>query len=267
MVERSSKTTPEPQAKVDLGVLHIPTGSEVLAQELREKILRKLPPGAALPTERELVGQLGVSRMVVREALRILEAEGLVVIRQGRKGGPVVQRPDDRSIAKALAISLYFEGATFADLLETRRLLEPLCARCAAQRATLNDIRNLRESNARYRLSLNNNDEYILENLKFHLLITAASHNTVLRLLANSVRNLVHQCPADLELNRELREAALDAHERIVDAIETGNPDLAQRRMEKHLLANEEVFTRHYGDTTRMQFGSDHGQLYLVPSG
>ncbi|MGQ9676954.1 MAG: FadR/GntR family transcriptional regulator [Chloroflexota bacterium] len=267
MAEKASRSETESRMKLDLGSFHVPKASEILAHELREKILRKWPAGTVMPTERELATQLGVSRMTVREALRILEAEGLVHMRQGRKGGPIAQRPDDRNVARALAVSIRFEGSTFGELLETRRLVEPLCARCAAERATLSDIRNLRDSNARYQRSLQDYEACILENLQFHLLVAAASHNTILKLLAASLKTLVHQCTADLELNIELREAVLEVHERIVDAIEAGNADLAQRRMEKHLLANEEVFRRRYGDPARMQFGSELGELYLVPSG
>lgn len=266
MVDGIGRGKPCGQTKVDLGALRIPKASEVLANELKDRVLRRLPVGAVLPTERELISSLGVSRMTVREALRILEAEGLISVRPGRKGGPVVQRPGDRGIAKSLAVSLYFEGATFADLLETRRFLEPLCARLAAERATPDDLQAMRESNTRYRGLLHDHEACILENLTFHMLIANASHNTVIRLLVNSLKNLVYQCTADLGLSMELREAVLEVHERIVDAIEERNADLAQRRMEKHLLANEEVFNRRYGDPACMQFGSDRGELYLMRS-
>src|ERR1700710_2889310 len=85
---------------VKLSPMHVPKASDVLANELRERILHgDYPEGTALPPERELVVQTSMSRTTVREALRILEVQGLVQIRTGRSGGAFVQKPGEESVA------------------------------------------------------------------------------------------------------------------------------------------------------------------------
>src|SRR5437016_13196913 len=85
---------------VRLAPLRVPKASDVLADDLRERILRgDFPEGKALPPERELVSQTRMSRTTVREALRILEVQGLVRVKIGRAGGAYVYRPGEESMA------------------------------------------------------------------------------------------------------------------------------------------------------------------------
>ena len=90
---------------VRLTPLQVPKSSDVLADDLRERILRgDFPEGTALPTERELVSQTRMSRATVREALRILEVQGLVRVKTGRAGGAYVYRPGRDSMADSVQL-------------------------------------------------------------------------------------------------------------------------------------------------------------------
>ena len=99
-----SKSGPD-RPPVRLTPMPVPKASDVLADDLRERILLgEVPEGTALPTERDLVAQTHMSRATVREALRILEVQGLIRIKTGRTGGAFVQKPDDESVADSVAL-------------------------------------------------------------------------------------------------------------------------------------------------------------------
>src|SRR5712671_5350535 len=126
---------------VRLTPLHVPKASDVLADDLRERILRgDFPEGTALPTERGLVTQTRMSRTTVREALRILEVQGLVRIKTGRSGGAFVQRPGGESVASSVNLLIRGRQVRMAALLETREAIEPACAQLAAKYRTDDDL-------------------------------------------------------------------------------------------------------------------------------
>src|SRR6516164_4219107 len=103
---------------VRLTPLQVPKAPDVLADDLRERIFRgDFPEGTALPTERDLVLQTRMSRATVREALRILEVQGLVRIKTGRAGGAFVQKPGEASVADSVALAIRGQRIRMADLL------------------------------------------------------------------------------------------------------------------------------------------------------
>ena len=101
----------------------------VVVEELRGQILRgELAEGERLPVEEELTTQFGIARTTLREALRVLESQGLITIRRGRGGGPIVTHPDLAPVSLTLAASLQLQGTTVGDLDEARRMIEPRIA-------------------------------------------------------------------------------------------------------------------------------------------
>src|SRR5260370_13396616 len=131
-----SKSGPNRQP-VRLTPMPVPKASDVLADDLRERILLgEFPEGTALPTERDLVVQTRMSRATVREALRILEVQGLIRIKTGRAGGAFVQKPGDESVAGSVALVIRGRRIRMAALLETREAVEPACAQLAARDRT-----------------------------------------------------------------------------------------------------------------------------------
>src|ERR1700754_5021362 len=120
------------RSSVLLKPVDVPKASDVLARELRERILSgELVEGTALPAERELVKQTQMSRATVREALRILEVQNLIRVRAGRAGGAFVQRPSTKSMANSGTLLIRGRRIKLVDLIETRVALEPFCAELA----------------------------------------------------------------------------------------------------------------------------------------
>ena len=107
----------------------------VVADRIRRRIVSgELAEGQRLPPEEELTAQFGVARTTLREALRVLESQGLIEIRRGRGGGPTVTHPDLGPVSTALATSLQLQGTTLGDLDAARRLIETeVAGRLAAE--------------------------------------------------------------------------------------------------------------------------------------
>jgi DNA-binding FadR family transcriptional regulator len=114
---------------------------EVVADRLRQQIVSgELTEGQRLPPEEELTVQFGVARTTLREALRVLESQGLIAIKRGRGGGPLVTHPSVEPIAMALAVTLQIQGTTVGDLDSARQLIEPQIAARLASRHTDADL-------------------------------------------------------------------------------------------------------------------------------
>jgi DNA-binding FadR family transcriptional regulator len=240
----------EPKADKDkrtvrLDTLKVPRASELVAEKLRSLIVTgQVAPGAGLPPEKELVAQLGVSRATLREALRLLEAEGLIATKPGPKGGIVVQRPGPAHLTRSLSLLLQLEATPFSTVLEARRLLEPLCANLAAERATLEELAAMQASVEEMRASIGDTAWYVKEQLHFHLIIFAAAHNEVLRLYTTSVGDLITDRTAQIGLSETAQITGVKSAVSILAAIKARNGVLAARRVEIHLRAFEILLKR-----------------------
>ncbi|MDB5082960.1 MAG: hypothetical protein JWP00_4884 [Chloroflexi bacterium] len=228
-----------------LDTLKVPRASELVADKLRSLIVDGVvSEGANLPSEKELVLQLGVSRATLREALRILEVEGLISTKTGPKGGILVQRPGVANLTRSLSLLLQLEETPFSVLLEARRLLEPLCANLAAERVTVEEMAELEAIIEQMRLNLHDTNAYIQQQLAFHLKVFAAAHNDVLRLYTTSVGELISARTTQVGLSLEQRQIGLKSAEGILVALKTRNGKLAARRIELHLQAFETIIEK-----------------------
>ena len=223
-----------------LGRIKVPKSSDVLAERLKREILSDgYTVGASLPTERELVLTTGLSRGSVREALRILETQGLVHTRAGRYGGTTVAQPSADHLASH--ISLYIKGrsVTLSALVEVRLALEPVVAALAAERRTEDDLSTLRAIAKRIDWAADNDlNAFLEENVNWHDAIAAASHNDLLHAFATSVSGLMFEASQIKEFaSAEVRQRVRYAHSRIFAAIEAGDAELARRRVERDVQA------------------------------
>lgn len=224
---------------VRLSPIVVPKTSDVLASELRRQILSgQWPPGASLPAERELVTQTGLSRGSVRDALRILESESLVITRPGRYGGSVANKPDDESLKRSISSFVHGRGITLLSLLQTREAIEPSLASLAATNRTEDELQLLVEVTKRVENAFLTPPEFLRENVAWHMAIAAASHNELLRAFLHSISNMVYKASAiENFATEEVRNHVVFAHRRILEAIVSQDAELAARRMALHLAA------------------------------
>jgi DNA-binding FadR family transcriptional regulator len=215
----------------------------VLADQLRRRIRSgELREGQSLPAERELVQQTGLSRMSVREALRILEAEGLIETRPGRNGGSHIRRPPGDVLARHLELFIWGRNAGLEDLHDVREALEALAAEGAARRRSDADIRELTEKTAALEASVHDADAYLVANLQWHMAIVRASHNQLLVSLMNVLANVIHDATAREAFDSpDVRASTVKIHRSILAAIVEGDPDAARRRMARDVAAARQL--------------------------
>jgi GntR family transcriptional regulator, transcriptional repressor for pyruvate dehydrogenase complex len=219
--------------------LFVPKASDVLADRLREVILSSgLAEGTPIPTERELVAQSGLSRSSVREALRVLETEGLVTTKVGRNGGTRVRRPDRRSISRTFELFVRSHGVRLEALLEAREAIEPAAARLAAIHRTDEDLAEMTRVNRLYENGSNDVDEHVRLNLQWHRAIVRASRNELLIAFFDAIGDSLKAATEAQALNSaDLHRDVARAHGRVVAAIAAGDADAAFRRMQRHVSA------------------------------
>ena len=196
-----------------------------------------------LPSEKEMCSQFGVSRTVMREALRMLSARGMLRIEKGR--GVFVSRVSADSVANPMELYLHMHsGPDHAmHVVGARQLIEPPIAAEAARQHTEDDAAKLRANVAQ--LAMAKDDRSLLSSLdmSFHLLIAEAAHNPVLPLFIRPIQMLMPAIKAEVySVVDDAHETAVHWHTRILDAILARDADRAYRDMAGHLeIAMEHV--------------------------
>ena len=231
---------PAPAMLGMLGSINVPKSCDVLAERLQQQILSgDYAPGAALPTERDLVSTTGLGRGSVREALRILEAQGLVRTRAGRYGGSVVARPTDALLATHISLFAKGNSVSLRALVEARQALEPMVAYLAARNRTAEDLATLKAISKRIdQAAVDAVPLFLQENVHWHSALAAASHNDLLRAFTASISAQMFEA-SRLEkfASPDVRGLVTHAHRRILQAIEAQDADAARSRAERDLQA------------------------------
>jgi DNA-binding FadR family transcriptional regulator len=211
--------------------------SEVLAHDLAHYIVdSNLPAGAMLPREREMVEQLGVGRTTLREALRILETRGVLTIRSGPGGGPVVRHPQPSDLTEALTLILQFQRATLTEVMDARIWLEPMCASMAASHVTSGEIQRLKAINDEIRETVVSEDRIIDANQRFHRLIAGTTGNLVVQVFCETLRAVSDSGITEIRHSREFKKATVAGHDAIIAALEGHDPEAAEAAMREHVL-------------------------------
>lgn len=230
----------ESRPKVLVERIEVPKAPEILANSLREKILSGVyAEGAPLPNERVLAEMSGLSRTSVREALRILEAEGMITTRSGRNGGSVPRLPGQERLVRSIQLFARSRRVRFGSLLEVREMLEPQLARLAALHRDAADLAKLDTLQARMETSLDRIGEFTHMNVEWHMAVIQASHNELMIAFWQGIHAILHTA-ADIDEtynSRSVTAAVSKAHRRILDAIINRDGDAAARRMARHMRA------------------------------
>lgn len=217
-------------------VVRVPKASDVLAAEVRERILSgEFTEGMALPPERQLVDQTGLSRATVREALRILEVERLVRIRPGRGGGAFVHRPGHESVANTVRLVIRGQQIRLEALHETREAIEPTCAALAAKRRTGAHLAELDAAHAEL-VAADDVPRFLRANVRWHTAVALAGDNELLIGFMTALSQSIYAATdIDQFMDAEIREVTARAHARITEAIRAQDGPAAMRRMTRHV--------------------------------
>lgn len=232
--------------------------AETVAAELRSRILAG-EDDYRLPTQDQLVHDFGVSYPSVREALRILETEGLVTVRRGNVGGAEVHRPDEASAAYHLGLALQASRVTLGDLAGGLRMLEPMCAaECAGREDRHDEVVPALSTNVTASTELTSDGLAFTEMAReFHELIVSFTPNATVRQVVTTLVTLWSaqehawaevitrrgEYPSETEAKEAVR-----THQRIVQHIADGRADDAERLYRTHLAATQAVVLDRFDD-------------------
>jgi DNA-binding FadR family transcriptional regulator len=215
------------------------TRSASIAHDVEELILRgDLPRGQRLPTEAELGEVLGVSRSVIRDAVRMLVARGLLEVRQGH--GTVVAPPSDETFGNAMVGLLMRSGATMGEVIEARTALETKLAPLIALNATDEDLRRMDARLEEMVEAVRRDDDEAIDvaHLDFHRAMYDALHRPALETLLQPMqRCILLTSPL---MKPEDRRDWLDVHREIVVALRSHDPDQAEAAVHAHFADLDE---------------------------
>lgn len=214
-----------------------------IADELRRLIVSgKLSEGDSLGHEPELVERFGVSRPSLREALRILEAEGLITVVRGMLGGIIVHEPDERMTARTAALVLQARNVSLADVYEARTLLEPIAVRVIAsarsRQAAARELRLLIKQEVRVILDP---DAFGPANARFHERLVALAGNQTLSIVGEMLNEVVTRAVTAVSRSGPAPDSAatrrrgIRSQEKLVELIEAGEAAQAEEHWRQHM--------------------------------
>lgn len=186
-----------------------------------------------LPSERELAETFKVSRASVREALRALETQGLIVSRTGM-GNFVVDLPVE-ALVGPLARLLIDEKKSLVDLFELRKIIEPDIAALAAERATARDVAQLKKILAEQIQAVKRDETGVGSDAELHLCISRATQNQALQKLVSGLMEMLSRSREESLQTERRRESSIAAHRRIIAAIEKHDRSKARSEMLRHI--------------------------------
>ena len=229
--------------RLNVGQVKATKSSEALADALRERILTgDFEEGVPLPSERDIVDETGLGRGSVREALRVLEVEGLIRTKTGRYGGAFTARPDESGLTRFVSLFVRGRRVPIRALLEARTTIEPSLAYFAARNRTADDAKALDEACAAMEAT-HDGAAFGRLNLAWHYCVANASHNELLVAFLTSIATAIaresdaHAKVFEGARFADIRTAVIRAHRGVTDAVIRGEADAARRRMERHLHA------------------------------
>jgi GntR family transcriptional repressor for pyruvate dehydrogenase complex len=225
--------------------------AETVARDVVHDIVSQgLRTGDHLPSEAAMLEQYGVSRESLREGLRLLEVQGLITLRRGPGGGPVVGRLDPANLGRVSTLYYHLAGGTYAELFEAWVIAETILAERAARNPDRDAVRAALEPYL-------GDDEYgrpdgvaayVQSATKFHSVVASLAENRVLELNLQTIGQIVaHHIAVNFD-PRQLAERIVEEHEALARAIIAGHSLKARDLMEWHIRRQIDYFREHIGD-------------------
>lgn len=221
--------------------------SELIAQQIKSAILSGvMKPGERLPSERELGERFEASRNSVREALKILEVTGLLVIKRG--SGVFVADASLLADGEPLSALLKMSKVSIYELTQARIILEPPIARLACDNITDADFPKLEENIRETSDAVKTGSEASAANMRFHVLVAEATHNPAIALTMNTLFEVVSEASIQIVRNAPMAFAgsgkAVKYHKKILKAFRDKDSQKAYSLMLEHILEIQEALMK-----------------------
>lgn len=218
-----------------------------------------LQVGDVLPPERVMMEEYDVGRGTMREALRYLELQGVVTIKTGPKGGPVVAAPDSRHLAATFALLMQFAGTDFRSVIDARQRLEPVTASLAAAHPDVAGTADLLQKSVEAMASgLADWDTFLDENRRFHSHIAWGSGNPIFGYLINSLHWITDGTVLGIDYPVRFRRVVVNAHRAIADAVAAADPQASEAAMRAHMDDTQAYFRKRYPHVLDQPLRWDH---------
>lgn len=211
---------------------------DAVEQAIQQK---KLKPGTRLPSELELCEQFGVSRTVIREALRVLSSRGLISIIKGK--GMFVKEISGQTAVDPLHfyLQMNFARSHVMDIVHARQILEPEVVAMASTHRTEDDIKRLADDIELLKSCTGDFRELSRIDTQFHIDVAKACGNSLMPLLLDPIHRLIPDIKSTVYATvNDAKESALTWHQKIFDGIVAGKPERARKAMVEHLRIAEE---------------------------
>jgi DNA-binding FadR family transcriptional regulator len=213
---------------------------ETLADQAARNLMafiqaKALKPGSFLPPETQLAADLGVSRPIIREALKSLEGKGIIEVVSGK--GAVIKPLDGQQLELYFQRAIEIESEAIIDLLELRKGIEVQSAVLAAQRCTADELATLAQIVAEMRRNLHDPEAYVELDMAFHNQIAAMTRNTMIRTLVGALRAAINSTINESMFRKqtdEQLEHVQVGHETILASLQRGDPEKSGRAMTAH---------------------------------
>lgn len=226
----------------------------ILARRVVDDIRRReFRVGDRLPPERVMLEDYQVGRGTLREALRFLELQKVISLKPGPGGGPTVEKPDASTLATTMLLLLQFDNAPYSAVVETRRDLEPLMARLAAERMTADHLTQIAENVDQMREGMNDYAVFLHTNQEFHDIIAWGTQNSVYGFLIDALLDILDGSALGVDYPERRRTAVLQAHTNILEALQKRDGDAAFSAMEAHIGEYVKYVTKKFPDVVARQ--------------
>lgn len=193
--------------------------------------------GQSLPPEHVMLEKYKIARSTLREALRLLEFQGVIALKSGPGGGPILLDPDGSGLTSAMVLLMQFKQAPFRAIVEVRGGMEPMTCALAADRISVAQLDVLQQTLDDMRGRMDDQGVFLEANQRFHTVVAQASGNVLFGCIIASITGIMDGTVLGVDYPRGRRAAVLDAHNLIFDALKGRRPAEAEDRMRSHIDA------------------------------
>ncbi len=224
-----------------------PKAALLVAQRIVQDALREgRKPGDLLAPERTMLEKYQTGRGTLREALRLLEFQGVITLKPGPRGGPVLMDPDASHLASNLVLLMQLKAAPFRNIVEVRTAMEPMISSLAAERMDDDALTDLEATFIQMREEIEDQHSFLDANKRFHDIIAWSSGNALFGYIIDSLSGIMDGTAIGIDYPSHRRQAILKAHIEIFEALKARDPKQSEARMREHIDAYERYAARKF---------------------
>ena len=224
-----------------------PKAAMLIAQTIVKEITAtQMKVGDRLPPEKSMLERYQTGRGTLREALRFLEFQGVLTLKPGPGGGPILLKPDAGNLSSTLVLLMQMNQAPFKEIVQVRSAIEPMISMLAAEVMTGSQLSYLEDSIIQMRDNIHSQDVFLEANKQFHDIIAWSSGNVLFGYLVDSLLGIMDGTIVGIDYPPHRREAIVNAHQEIFEAFAAKDADAARSRMQSHMSAYEDYVTKKF---------------------